>query len=94
MNNAEVLSHADLLSMNSLLKQHRLQCLGHVRLVDGSISKDIIYEKISIGQRIVALSEVQGRLRERYKGAINQYLRRGRNLKPAMPIVYKCVTKS
>ena len=52
--NTYVLSRAGLPTMYILLQQRRLSWLGHVRrMEDGRIPKDIIYEELAAGQRIV-----------------------------------------
>ena len=50
--NADVLSRAGLPSMYTLLRQCRLQWLGHVcRMEDGRIPKDILYGELALGVR-------------------------------------------
>ena len=52
--NTYVPSRAGLPTMYILLQQRRLSWLGHVRrMEDGRIPKDIIYEELAAGQRIV-----------------------------------------
>ena len=60
--NADVLSRAGLPTMYTLLRQRRLQWLGHVRrMEDGRIPKDILYGELALGRRTT------GRPHLRYK---------------------------
>jgi len=60
--NTEVLAHANLPSMYTLLRQRRLRWLGHVyRMGDGRIPKDVLYGELDQGQRGI------GRPHLRYK---------------------------
>ena len=50
--NADVLFRAGLPSMYTLLRQHRLRWLGHVRRMDdGRIPKYILYGELALGRR-------------------------------------------
>ena len=51
VSNTEVLSRTNLLSMFTLLRQHRLRWLRHVyHMEDGSIPKDILYGELASGR--------------------------------------------
>ena len=50
--NAQVLAHASLPTMYTLLRQRKLRWLGHVRrMEDDKISKDIFYRQLASGKR-------------------------------------------
>ena len=60
--NADVLSRAGLPSMYTLLRQHRLRWLDHVRRMEnGRIPEYIIYDELALGRRTI------GRPHLRYK---------------------------
>ena len=60
----DMLDHARIRSMYSLLSQRRLRWLGHVRrMEDGRLPKDILYGQLTSGARQV------GRLALRFKDA-------------------------
>ena len=60
--NADVLSRAGLPTMYTMLRQHRLRWLGHIRrMEDGRIPKDILYGELALGRRTT------GRPHLRYK---------------------------
>ena len=65
--NSEVLSQANLPSMNSLLKQRRLRWLGHVsRMEDSRIPKTILYSELREGGR------TRGRPKLRYRDVVKR----------------------
>lgn len=58
----EVLFHASLTTMFTLLRQHRLRWLGHVcHMEDGWIPKDIIYRELSNGKRDIGHPQLHNR---------------------------------
>ena len=60
--NIEVLDHAGLPTMYTLLRQRRMRWIGHVRrMEDGRIPKDILYGELAVGKR------PRGRPQLRYK---------------------------
>ena len=64
--NTEVLDHASLPTMYTLLRQRRMRWIGHLhRMEDGRIPKDILYGELAVGKR------PRGRLHLRYKDVCN-----------------------
>ena len=52
--NADILQRADMPSMLTFLRQHRLRWLGHVhRMPDGRIPKDLLYGELAEGKRAI-----------------------------------------
>ena len=68
--NNEILERADIPSMCTLLRKHRLRWLGHVRRMDdGRIPKDLRCGELAIGKR------TQGRPQLHYKDICKKYMR-------------------
>jgi len=64
--NTEVLDHASLPTMYTLLRQRRMRWIGHShRMEDGRIPKDILYGELAVGKR------PRVRLHLRYKDVCN-----------------------